>query len=175
MRGFGIVQIAPEVDRAPRDLDQLALTHQGQQDHTQRQADRRIGRDGLPLMERQPDLGRRQRPIFRHKGRDRDAPAPRSRRDDPRCAERAQDVTGAMAPAPLRPVAGVGDFAGGGRWPWGNLPGPRAWPGPACGWSCDRRRACGRSRVARRRAPRAPEPLVFAVASRHSPPYPLLR
>lgn len=125
MRGFGIVQIAPEVDLAPRDLDQLALTHQGQHDHTQRQADRRTGRDRLPLMERQPDLGRRQRPIFRHKGRDRDAPAPRSRRDDPRCAERAQDVTGATAPAPLRPVGRGGGFCSQGPVAMGELAG--AW------------------------------------------------
>ena len=106
-----------------------------------------------------------------------DAPAPRSRRDDPRRPNGHKTSPVRWRRRPLRPVAGVGDFAGGGRWPWGNLPGPRAWPGPGpvCGCSCDRHRDCKRSRVARRRAPRAPEPLVFAVTSRHPPPYPLLR
>lgn len=62
---------ALEIDRIPDGLDQLALTHQGQQNHMQRQSDGRIGRHRFHLLHRQSDCQRRQGAILRYEGGDR--------------------------------------------------------------------------------------------------------
>jgi hypothetical protein len=76
--GFPLFRDRPdsvlEIDLVPNGVLQLAFAHHGLQEEAHAEPNGGQRRHLLKLLEHDPDLGRRKRPVFRYEGRDRSRP-----------------------------------------------------------------------------------------------------